>query len=135
MRTIKFRAKRVGTHEWVYGHIFQTPIGEWKILRGFREYFIQPDTVGQFTGYTDYENREVYEGDIVELPSASINGHDFEHIQLSVVWLGDSFRLRPADRYYHRGACVDLRMNAASRGKVIGNIHDNPELLKKDKSD
>lgn len=138
MREIKFRGKRIDNGEWVYGSLDlndERPAISWLQTNEEGEQepwlaYVKGNTVGQFTGYTDYNNREVYEGDIIELQSATINNHDFDQIQLSVVWLGDSVRLHPADRYYHRGACVDLRMTAAKRGKVIGNVHDNPELLK-----
>lgn len=137
MRTIKFRGKRIDNGEWVYGSLDLTderPAISWLRTDEDGEQvpwfaYVEAGTVGEFTGYTDYDNQEVYEGDIVELQSATINGHDFDLIQLLVVWLGDSVRLRPLDKYYHRSACVNLRMAAVNRGKVIGNIYDNPELL------
>lgn len=135
-RLIKFRGKRIDNGEWVYGSLDLTdkrPAISWLPTDEDGDKvpwfaYVDPDTVGQFTGYADYDNREIYEGDIIELRSADINGRDYDRIQLSAVWIGDSVRLRPADRYYHRGACVLLRMQNACRGKVIGNIHDNPEL-------
>lgn len=66
MKPIKFRGKRADNGEWVYGHLFQTPIGEWKIKKGFRECLVKPDTIGQFTGLKDESGKEIYEGDIID---------------------------------------------------------------------
>lgn len=117
MRTIKFRAKRVGTHEWVYGHIFQTPVGEWKIKKGFREYLIQPDTVGQFTNHHDRKGNEIYEGDII------LSNGKYPY---TVEWITDGFIMR--GQIY--GGITSIMSFLPNQREVIGNIYDNPELLK-----
>ena len=117
-RTIKFRGKRVGTHEWVYGLLFQTPVGEWKIKKGFREYLVKPDTIGQFTGLLDRNGKEIYEGDILTCPE------DVDFLPETVIFEEGCFMAK--DDY------TTIAMNAIDTDyrNITGNIFDNPELLK-----
>ena len=119
MRTIKFRGKSIEGHnigEWVFGdlHIrsafphIHTDVGA--------RCNIDPDTIGEFTGLTDKNGNEIYEGDIYRYDNPdSIN-------ELSYCAGGGfaGFDLTPAIHSENRLLDVE----------VIGNIHDNPELLK-----
>ena len=135
MRTIKFRGKDIETGEWIYGHFFQR-LGHYPAITEPRprdgkvmyyEIAVEDKTVGQFTGLLDKKGKEIYEGDIIfsqkcdcrailhkveynvdnaMFVAKPIQGWDFDFCQIRKDWI---------EKY----------------GKeVIGNIHDNPELLK-----
>lgn len=121
MRTIKFRGKRVGNGGWVCGsllwmngvpYIYPDPAPE-----GWNDYEVIPDTVGQFTGLTDKNGKEIYEGDIVDFNSR-IQG-------ISKVVFESGCFMADAKNYE-----TALTYRVAIHARVIGNIHDNPELLK-----
>ena len=80
---------------------------------------VEPETVGQFTGMTDKNGTKIFEGDILNEPSASKDDI------YQVFWDEDRFSFCVKNgygEYYLDGICQ-------SRCEVIGNIHDNKELL------
>ena len=93
-------------------------------------YKIRPETVGQFTGLPDKQGKEIYEGDVVEVnEGGEISIHQ-------VRWFGDynypAFDLDPdldceCNGLQHIASGDDITMT------VIGNIYNNPELLKEAK--
>ena len=131
MREIKFRGKRKDDGEWVHGyyavienkHIiiddgrFQDAEGT--IHRG--SYFeVIPETVGQFTGLLDRNGKEIYEGDIVR----GIWQVNHKDVREGVVNYWEKFGL------YGLNDNSSLVSIVWSGCEVIGNIHENPELLK-----
>ena len=127
MRTIKFRAKNLDG-EWVYGFYVEE---ERQTLNGFeKKYFIvndgydyvKPDTVGQFTGLYDKDGKEIYEGDIMVV-CYNYSGLSFKGIA--------TYKIA---RFIIKQINGDGYTLFSDYGKeqleVIGNIHDNPELLK-----
>lgn len=147
MRTIKFRGKRLDNGEWLYGDYHKRVGGVECIIEmqpnknGKVEYVVNqvdPDTVGQFTGFHDTDGTEVYEGDIV----ATIPDDEFSEktgVPLEFVNEGGDRAAMYAVIYgkfandFGFGFYGDKRntpyLNPQTH-RVIGNIHDNPELMK-----
>ena len=123
MREILFRGKRKVSGEWVQGFLFVSRKGEYKIKWYDPHYGsaktseVFPETVGQFTGLTDQNGTKIFEGDIVDILT--------ENEEIGVVEWDDGGFIVSAD-----GFCVDFHTNINGTDlEVIGNIHDNPELL------
>lgn len=81
MRKIKFKAKQLNSGEWFYGDLVhlgnRVCIGGDNIKDGITD--VDPSTVCQFTGLTDCEGNEVWEGDIIK-------NHDFPFEKRTVTW-------------------------------------------------
>jgi uncharacterized phage protein (TIGR01671 family) len=145
MREIKFRGNRIDNNEMVKGSLLIEkiekptlkidPIGEYKELEEITSYSIcvdggtkdgkvwcevDPATVGQYTGLIDEKGAQVFEGDIVEC-----YGEDSEVILVAEV------------QFQEGGFCVQIDYDLqlipldafGSAYKVIGNIHEHPNLL------
>ncbi len=126
MREIKFRGKAY--RRWVYGGLVYSDniepaiyfeVGN-KVYKRMDWAYVDPATVGQFTGLTDKNGKEIYEGDVITfyVSLKKVNGEFVEDIRKTVVeWDGAGFNIASLSKITHTV-------------KVIGNIHDNPELLK-----
>ncbi len=127
MREILFRGK-TEQGEWVYGYLikgnYNTGFGiiEDHIDMGLQ--YVKEETIGQFTGLTDKKGTKIFEEDIVQICRKFIYGNG-EYNFYKVIWHEDwngwgLINIKSAHSRYLEGACY---------GEVIGNIHDNPELL------
>lgn len=120
MREIKFRGKSLVNGEWVNGFVLfnqdksEAVIAKLTDTESICEN-VAIDTVGQFTGLHDKNGKEIYEGDIVRYDM----GGECE-VSYCVGGGFAGFDLSPAFHDEHQLTDVE----------VIGNIHDNPELLK-----
>ncbi|MBO7285408.1 MAG: hypothetical protein J6U69_02305 [Alistipes sp.] len=119
MREIKFRGK-TRNGKWVYGYAAKfahdsVPVILEDTENGIAPRKIIPETVGQFTGLHDKNGKEIYEGDIVD---TSIQG-------ISKV-LYDSGQYTIESKNYSTAIAYRFPIHII----IIGNIHDNPELLK-----
>ncbi len=125
-REIKFRGKRLDNGEWVVGHLVKM-WNEWHILAmddTNTAYPVDPDTIGEYTGLKDKNGREIYEGDIMEIPETDFNAY----IVGTVEYQEDSFFIQSHNGGSPWGLQWSLRKHNAG---ILGIIHDNPELLKK----
>ena len=130
MREILFRGKancEGRDNEWVYGGLLPEtentfPIivrdydndEDWIGINGWET--VAPETVGQYTGLTDKNGKRIFEGDIVK----------WDGDEISIIrYCEGVYRLCNKKGYYG----VSLH-NHFSYVEVIGNVHDNPELLK-----
>ena len=125
MRKILFRGKRADNSEWEYGDLWCNPYGKRVVCivspindqgtTGGNE--VDPETVGQYTGVPDKNGTKIFEGDIVEILT--------ENEEIGVVEYDDGGFQIESD-----GFIVDFHTNINGTDlEVIGNIHDNPELL------
>lgn len=118
-RTIKFRGKRTDTGVWVYGYLAdETYINDINTI-DLSSIEVDPDTVGQFLGLKDRNGEEIYEGDLVELHGClyKIIWDDGKFVALNCSETADE---EPRDLY-----------DGGHFARVVGNIHDNPELVEK----
>lgn len=143
MRDILFRGKRTDGKGWMYGYYSFNPTTNIHWIRIPRttywdEDMVDPATVGQYTGLNDKNGKRIFEGDIIRTHYANTIATDFVE---QVV--------------FHNGRFTSLyELHGPGNGKmfanlpdgvphfpqdktpymdwceVIGNIHDNPELLK-----
>ena len=129
MRTIKFRGKKINRNgEWAYGDLRILP--DRILILPQRSYdaaidrdAVDETTLGQFTGLHDAKGNPIYEGDIVQ----NVLYKDFIY---KVVYDDNRFASfcmeRNKDMFSHYfGEAME-----AKDCEVIGNIHDNPELMK-----
>ncbi|MBC2084615.1 YopX family protein [Listeria marthii] len=139
MREIEFRGKRIDNGEWVYGNLMQFEDSATFIFADERKgastltyahfiinnmHAIDEKTVGQYTGLKDKNGKKIFEGDIVR----NING---EYSYIGIVNKDRyTFYIKgvaPKDNYDF--ADVSDTVTGKSSLIVIGNIHENPEIL------
>lgn len=123
----KVETPQVNLH-WILETTNPTNLG-WSIENTFKAYEVIYETIGQFTGLTDRNGKEIFEGDVIETPLKNIclvlwgdRTHDFKNEYFQCYgWLCQNIK----NNY------IDFLDDTIIRGKIIGNIHDNPELLNK----
>lgn len=141
MRTVKFRGKSCLSNKWLYGDLMHycgatliLPLdANWydfvpKKDNPFRlpssKFEVDPATVGQFTGLTDRKGHSIHEGDIVKM--LHFHGH-YGVVQ----WNDEGYFF--INRDYPKTKELDYPPLGDNSNciEVIGNIHDNPDLLMK----
>lgn len=122
MRIIKFRGKLKSNGNWEYGDLLHYnvngcyiyPIGAENL---FRNNEVIPETVGQFIGLYDCDGKEIFEGDIL----------DFNGLTVEVQFVRGVFAFL-VNGNLDDELCGDCRTDLFA--KVIGNIYENPNILK-----
>lgn len=128
MREIKFRGKSLLNGKWIYGYLHDAECGDNLMIQrnDLGSYGVKDETVGQYTGLKDRNGKEIYEGDILATDERVIG-----YVVGGV-----------------RGYCYDVNYINHPKGEkrwtlyetvttdypnklaVVGNVFDNPELLK-----
>lgn len=137
MREILFRGKPIGVDNpddashayWIEGSLvhqtkyYGDPVDRYHILYTgefdgdyYDDVIVRPETVGQFTGLLDKNGKKIFEGDIVRDDDGDVE---------IVKFIKGS--------YYPFVQIYDHLWWDADECKIIGNIHDNPGLLKEGK--
>ena len=121
IREVIFRGKRADNGEWIEGSLLgidwcdkpstysiapNTPVSVF--------YSVIPETVGQYTGLTDKNGKRIFEGDIVDYISSDVIGNP----KTGTIIVED---MTDYDTMIY--------LNHSDELQIIGNIHDNPELL------
>lgn len=135
MREILFRGKRADSGEWVEGDLLQIkyynkPIIECKIMPQApvsSAYPVLPETVGQYTGLTDKNGVRIFEGDICKFKR--FNDVHVGEIVFNVTTASFIMWYQSIVGAYGEKATQKMLLSVCDDIEVIGNIHDNPELL------
>lgn len=139
MREIKFRAQDIASNKWLFGdlrhHKDDVCIFDQGGTKGEQ---VKRDTVGQYTGLKDKNDKPIYEGDIVECVSWNeyfTNPATGEVMQpfrrkMYVDFRKGGFKMVEPMPYGIEVREWDIIYNGDI--EIIGNIHDNPELLNKE---
>ena len=135
MREILFRGKRTDNGEWVEGYYSYSPEIDKHMITtadlahpfgtNFGFYKVIPETVGQYTGLTDKNGRKIFEGDVIEFADF----FDSEIHRGVAYWCDLAFWFDCTETEGDEGI-YSLAYISANILEVIGNIYDNPELLK-----
>lgn len=132
MREILFKAKRIDNGEWVEGYLFfivDTPYiicdgetmcmdGENTDLHATEWYEVDESTICQYTGLTDKNGNKIWENEIIQIATED----EYFHLE----WQDDTARfVMNGD-----GFTIDFDNYWSYEVEVIGNIFDNPELIR-----
>lgn len=127
MREIKFRGKRPFVGGWLYG-VPDIQGNNIEIFNRENDTFtkgiIIPKTLGQFTGLYDKNGKEVFEGDIVK--------DDYKRIMKIGEWRYKPCFIAVSETNFHHADFFEWLIGDTNilECEIIGNIHENPELLK-----
>lgn len=133
MREILFRGKRIDNGEWVEGSLFNAKEDMFIIPHGNKYRYdeleglafdvygckVNPSTVGQYTGLVDKNGVKIFEGDLIrstETGETAIVQWFSEHSAF-MIWCKTSNQV---------GFLYECEKSII---EIIGNIHDNPELM------
>lgn len=127
-REILFKAKPIDKDcewKWIEGSLIVEPNGTCTIAHplksnpsGFRYVEVLPETVFQFTGLTDKKDTKIFEGDILKMQNVG-----WKYTLVKFHSGGFCFYTTETSYLHPIVPCY------SKEGEVVGNIHDNPDLL------
>jgi uncharacterized phage protein (TIGR01671 family) len=131
MREILFRGKRAKDNKWIYGFYVeddadQAFIFTESLLPGKGLFHVKPKTIGQYIGLKDSAGKKIFEGDIVSLKGVYMLKSDEYETKVNTKQAVHD--IRTVFCHYDVGNALE---NEKLKVTIIGNIHDNPELLLK----
>lgn len=124
MKPIKFRAKSIKSNVWVSGYYcYNNMTHEHHIISDMadgkiHDWHVRPLTIGQYTGFVDYNGSYIYEGDILKC-----HKDDMKHAFRSVVFQHGCYCLR--DWF----ATTPMSNHNIKSWEVVGNIYDDDNLV------
>lgn len=135
MREILFKGKRLDNGEWITGHLLKYEDGSARMVSSNIDIFcfekdesiiqtvahrVDPETVGQYTGFVDKNSKKIFEGDIVSI-------YNSKAFLFAVEW-NNQYVLKCTSN-----GVSDNILNVIESPEdveVVGNIYDNSELIK-----
>ena len=135
MREILFRGKRADNGEWIEGDLIQVGLHEKSKFASIMPqtpvscvYCVIAETVGQYTGLTDKNGvKMIFEGDICRFKY--LNDVHVGDIVFNVTTASFVMRYQSIVGVYGEKATHKMLLSVCDDIEVIGNIHDNPELM------
>ena len=124
MQEILFRGKRLDNGEWIIsGSIRQWKNGNVGLMTEYGMFKVDPETVSQYTGFTDKNGNKIFGNDIL----FTVYSEDLQCIQ-HVVWYNGGWAIQQG--YFEPDT---FHEDTARVAEVIGNFIDNSELLEEEK--
>ena len=137
MREILFRGKgdkKYNDGMWYFGVPIRCDDGDWQICTNNSKRVVIPETIGQYTGVTDKNGERIFEGDIVKYKDACKFGDNDKMEEAEEQYLCTNIVEFKNGRFFplpQRCDCEDYFFSYGSYDfEVVGNVHDNPELLR-----
>lgn len=139
MEGMLFTGKRADNGEWVEGYYVCLNRKEHRIYTGYAEtdcgdyypewHTVIPETIGRYTALQDKHNRRIFEGHIIKATTPDKTATGFFKIGIGEVE-ADGYEVIEVYGEDRNGKRGDMVVGVSECYEIIGNIYDNPELLK-----